>query len=138
VTRSYRLLYIDDARNDHELFAQGIAQEDLPISLVSCFTAREALQILSRDRNFDLILIDIFMPELTGDMLLGLLMVRPELRGIPRMLISSCPPPQLPGSLIHLADHPYVLKPKDWPGFVRLATDLMGILEARLGKRASH
>ena len=57
-----RLLLIDDEEAIHEAFGRVLR----PHTIISARSGREAQKILNKDKDFDLILCDIMMPELSG------------------------------------------------------------------------
>lgn len=59
-----RLLLIDDSRAVHALVRETLAPRG--ITLESCYNGREGVELLRRDRGFDLILLDWEMPVMDG------------------------------------------------------------------------
>jgi DNA-binding NtrC family response regulator len=66
--RVYRILVVDDDPNMINLTKFYLKNENFEIS--SCFNGHEALTVLE-NQSFDLILIDILMPRMDGQTLLG-------------------------------------------------------------------
>jgi CheY-like chemotaxis protein len=78
------VLIVDDDRP----VAAAISIELSGYELVVASSGREALEILRRDRDFDVILCDVMMPELSGmDVYEALRVISPEL--LPRIVLMT-------------------------------------------------
>ncbi|MDX1438120.1 MAG: adenylate/guanylate cyclase domain-containing protein [Anaerolineales bacterium] len=80
------LLVVDDNKVNRLLLARGLEQQGHSVDFA--VNGREALEVV-RMRPFDLILLDIQMPELDGYQVLEELVSDPELRNIPVVMTSS-------------------------------------------------
>ena len=80
------LLVVDDNRVNRLLL--GRALEQLGHTVTFAENGRQALEIL-RQRSFDLVLLDIEMPEMDGYQVLEALSVDPRLRDLPVVMMSS-------------------------------------------------
>lgn len=63
-TRRIRVLLVDDDDLFREILAMNLSDQDLDV--VECPSGRACLQMLSSDTNFDIILLDWRMPEMSG------------------------------------------------------------------------
>jgi adenylate cyclase len=85
-SRAGTILIADDNRVNRLLLSRGLEQEGHTV--VFAEHGREALDVL-RSRNFDLMLLDVLMPELDGYEVLAELKLDPHLRDIPVIMTSS-------------------------------------------------
>jgi class 3 adenylate cyclase len=85
-SRAGTILIADDNRVNRLLLSRGLEQEGHTV--VFAEHGREALDVL-RGRNFDLMLLDVLMPELDGYEVLAELKLDPHLRDIPVIMTSS-------------------------------------------------
>ena len=81
-----RVLLVEDNRVNRLLLQRQVAQLGHLVEAVE--NGRQALELLRR-QPFDLLLLDIEMPELDGFGLLELLLADPELRGLPVIVTSA-------------------------------------------------
>ena len=79
------ILIADDNRVNRLLLSRGLEQEGHTIAFAE--HGREALGLL-RSRPFDLILLDVVMPELDGYQVLAELKLEPHLSNIPVIMTS--------------------------------------------------
>jgi class 3 adenylate cyclase len=82
-----KILIADDNRVNRLLLARGLEHED-GHTVVFAEDGREALDLLQKDR-FDLLLLDVLMPELDGYEVLAKLQDDPHLRDIPVIVTSA-------------------------------------------------
>src|SRR5512138_2340922 len=81
-----RLLVVDDNKVNRILLARGLEQDGHQVETAE--NGRRALEKL-RLEPFDLILLDIEMPEMNGYQVLEICLQDPELREIPVIMTSS-------------------------------------------------
>jgi adenylate cyclase len=81
-----RLLVVDDNRVNRLLLIHGLEQQGHEVSFAE--NGRQALVLLN-SRPFELVLLDIEMPELNGFQVLEAMLATPELRDIPVIMTSS-------------------------------------------------
>lgn len=81
-----RLLVVDDNKVNRLLLARGLQEQGHAITFAE--NGREALEIMRR-QAFDLVLLDILMPELDGYQVLEQLTTDPDLRDIPVIVVSA-------------------------------------------------
>ena len=80
------ILIVDDNRVNSLLLSRGLEQQGHTV--VFAKHGREALDLL-RGRHFDLMLLDVLMPELDGYQVLAELKLDPHLRDLPVLMTSS-------------------------------------------------
>ena len=81
-----RILVVDDHPTNRLKIAMSVKRLGYESALAE--NGREALDILRKD-TFDLVLLDIVMPEMDGYEVLAVLKTDPELRDIPVVVIST-------------------------------------------------
>jgi signal transduction histidine kinase/HAMP domain-containing protein/CheY-like chemotaxis protein len=86
-TLSGRILLVDDdVRN---LFALASLLEDRGLDVVFSETGHDALEILDTDRNIDLVLMDIMMPQMDGYETIKAVRTRSELQSLPIIAVTA-------------------------------------------------
>jgi CheY-like chemotaxis protein len=84
MSQSKRILVVDDARIVHRMY-----DAMLPGHVLShAYNGREALELLGREGSFDLILLDVNMPEMGGLEFLRLVKAGPQ-ASIPVVMVST-------------------------------------------------
>ena len=107
--RPIRALLIDD----HALFRNCVAQSlaaDPDLSVEACGTIRDALTLLQHN-TFDLVLLDVEMPEMDGYQVLEQMKTTPRLRDIPVIMISAVEELESVVRCIELGAQDYLPKP---------------------------
>ena len=126
----HRLLVVDDNQGDLVLFQEALNKVKVPIELVTKTSAHEALELLTTDHAFDLILSDLNMPNMSGVEFINRLATIPELKDIPVVLMSSSLPSKLPPRIASAITVPYFTKAATWPEFIRLVHEIEAMLLA--------
>ena len=98
-----RILILDDEPLAHQVLLHHLAQESDVQVVAQCYSAAEALAVLSK-QQVDVLLLDIQLPVLTGLEMLGLLAQPPQV-----VIISAYAEHALTGFALDVAD--YLLKP---------------------------
>ena len=84
------ILYVDDDKEDQEIFCDAIKTIDQSIECVAVNDGLQALTILSRALELpDFIFTDVNMPRMGGKMLLQNLKADPRFKNIPVVIIST-------------------------------------------------
>ncbi|MEO5951919.1 MAG: ATP-binding protein [Chloroflexia bacterium] len=112
------ILYVEDNLSNIRL-VERILEHRQGIKLISCMQGRMALEI-SRDHQPDIILLDIHLPDMTGQAVLELIKADPVTRPIPVVIISA---DASAGTLERLMDagaHGYLTKPIEVRRFLRM------------------
>jgi class 3 adenylate cyclase len=102
------ILIADDNRVNRLLLSRGLEQEGHTIAFAE--HGREALGLL-RSRPFDLILLDVVMPELDGYQVLAELKLEPHLSNIPVIMTSSLDEVDSVVRCIEMGAEDYLTKP---------------------------
>lgn len=117
-----RVLVVDDNPGDLTLLTEAITESQVPLTVTTCTTAQQALEVVGRDPSYALILSDINMPGMSGVEFLQSIARHPRAGTIPIVLMSSSTRDALPAGLSgSLRQVPYFTKPSDWQGFRTLA-----------------
>lgn len=98
------ILIVDDDAEVHQLFSRMFAASDLPYTMLWATSGKEALEIL-RERDVDVLLLDLLMPEMSGYEMLEIKQREPGMAGIPVIVISAEDPDIRPpsSSEIHIS-----------------------------------
>ena len=81
-----RILVVDDVEVNRDLLARRLKQQGHDVGIAE--NGRKALEKL-RSESFDLVLLDIMMPEMDGYQVLGEVMADPALKHLPVIMISA-------------------------------------------------
>jgi DNA-binding response OmpR family regulator len=84
--RRGHVLVVDDNRFNREILARGLYRQNHDFALAA--DGRQALELLA-EGVFDLVLLDILMPEMDGFEVLRRLKADPQLRDVPVIMISA-------------------------------------------------
>jgi adenylate cyclase len=102
------ILIVDDNRMNRLLLGRGLEQQGHKVAFAE--HGREALELLRRDR-FDLMLLDVEMPELDGYQVLAELQVDPRLRDIPVVMTTALDELDSVVKCIEMGAEDYLTKP---------------------------
>lgn len=103
------LLVVDDNDDNRYTLTRRLSREGYT-NLTTANNGREALDLL-RTKSFDLVLLDIMMPDLNGYEVLEQMIVSPELRNIPVIMISALSEIDSVIRCIELGAEDYLQKP---------------------------
>lgn len=104
------LLIVDDNEANRALLARRLRRQGYTVSLAE--NGRQALEKL-RGRRFDLVLLDVIMPEMGGYPVLENIKEDPELRHIPVIMISALDDLEMLTRCIQKGAEDYLAKPFD-------------------------
>jgi adenylate cyclase len=107
-SRPGTILIVDDNRMNRLLLARGL--EDQGHTVVFAEDGREALELLGR-QDFDLMLLDVLMPELDGYEVLAELKLDPHLRDIPVVMTSALDELDSVVKCVEMGAEDYLTKP---------------------------
>lgn len=102
------ILVVDDNENNRDLLARRLSRQGHQVTTAE--TGRQALELLNREK-FDLIVLDIMMPEMNGYEVLEYLKAHPGLRHIPVIMISAIDDLDSIARCIELGAEDYLFKP---------------------------
>lgn len=122
------ILVVDDDHVNRELLSILLKRERHTVTTVD--NGRQAMAMLMA-RKFDLILLDIMMPEMDGYQVLERLQQDPDLRHIPVIVVSAMGETENVARAIQLGADDYLTKPFD-------ATLLQARINASLEKKRLH
>jgi class 3 adenylate cyclase len=105
---SGRVLVVDDNKVSRLLLARGLEQQGHSVTFAE--NGRLALDLL-QSRPFDLVLLDVMMPELDGEQVLARLTGDPSLRDIPVIMMSASDELDSVARCIELGAEDYLAKP---------------------------
>src|SRR3972149_8266282 len=103
-----RLLVVDDNKVNRLLLARGLQEQGHTITFAE--NGRQALEVMRR-QAFDLVLLDILMPELDGYQVLEQLTTDPDLRDIPVIVVSAMDELDSVVKCIEMGAEDYLSKP---------------------------
>jgi DNA-binding NtrC family response regulator len=103
-----RLLVVDDDETNRKILSDRLEAEGHKVSVAE--NGRRALDILQRER-FDLVLLDILMPEMDGYQVLKHLKSQPGLRDIPVIVLSALDAIESAVKCIEMGAEDYLTKP---------------------------
>jgi class 3 adenylate cyclase len=103
-----RLLVVDDNKVSRLLLARGLEQQGHSVAFAE--NGRQALEMLAA-QPFDLVLLDVMMPELDGEQVLARVAHDPDLRDIPVIMISASEELDSVARCIELGAEDYLPKP---------------------------
>ena len=102
------VLIVDDTPDIRELLSLQV--EIMGLEAVTAANGRQALELM-RSRPFDMVLLDIMMPEVNGYKVLEEMNTQPELRRIPVIVISALSELDSVVRCIELGADDYMIKP---------------------------
>ena len=107
--RRVSILVVDDSKSNREMLASMLSREGNQ----DVDEADSALNAIDRlkEKDYDLILLDLMMPEISGDMLLGMLKGSSQWRHIPVVVISGATDIDNAIRCIELGAEDYLSKP---------------------------
>jgi len=119
------VLHIEDNASNASLVEQVLAKRP-GIRLVSAAEGRSGLE-LARQHRPDLVLLDLHLPDLTGDELLHRLKAVPELADTKVVVVSADATPGRIKGMLDLGVEGYLTKPVDVEALLRLVDHEIGV-----------
>jgi adenylate cyclase len=107
-TRQSHILVVDDNKMNRLLLARGLEQQGHRVSFAE--NGREALEMLHA-QGFDLVLLDVLMPEMDGYQVLGELTADTELKNVPVVMVSAVGELESVVKCIEMGAEDYLPKP---------------------------
>jgi PAS domain S-box-containing protein len=105
-----RILVVDDDARNRQILERRLAHEGF--TTASAANGRAALELLSRE-SFDLVLLDIFMPEIDGFEVLAAMKAAPGLREVPVIVLSAADDQEHVVRSIEMGADDFLAKPFD-------------------------
>ena len=106
--QSSHILVVDDNKMNRLLLARGLEQQGHRVSFAE--NGRQALEML-RAQGFDLVLLDVLMPEMDGYQVLGELTADSELKNVPVIMVSALGELESVVKCIEMGAEDYLPKP---------------------------
>jgi two-component system, cell cycle response regulator len=107
--RRGHILVVDDGRVNRLVLGRALEAEGYRVSLAE--HGRQALELLRAQRSFDIVLLDLLMPEMDGYQALAEIKDDPSLRHIPVIMISAVEELSSVVRCLELGATDYLLKP---------------------------
>lgn len=104
------LLVVDDNEMNRDMLCRLLKRQGYQV--MTAENGRQALELIARE-NFDLILLDVMMPEMNGYQVLEVIKTDPHLRPIPVIMISALNEMDSVARCIALGAADYLFKPFD-------------------------
>ena len=115
--QNFQVLIVDDNEINRDMLARRLRRKDFNLAMAT--NGREALSMI-QSNLYDLILLDIMMPEIDGYAVLTHLKNDPRLRNIPVIMISAIEEMDSVMKCMELGADDYLTKPFD-PGMLKVA-----------------
>jgi PAS domain S-box-containing protein len=117
------ILYVEDNLSNLEL-VQRILGRRPSVRLLTAMQGRLGLQF-AREHRPDLILLDLHLPDLSGDTVLQQLQSDPQTSGIPVVMVSADATPGQVQRLLAAGAREYLTKPLDVTRFLRVVDEIV-------------
>lgn len=127
------ILLVEDSRDDAFFLRRAFLKAGFAHPIVDVRNGQQAVNYLSGNASYadrslyplpGLVVVDLKMPLMDGFELLGWLQSRPELEGLPAIVISSSALPTDREKAIKLGARDYFVKPNDPADLIGLVADL--------------
>ncbi len=118
------VLYIEDNLSNLELIQRVLARRP-DIRLITAMHGRLGLD-LAREHHPDVILLDVHLPDITGDEILRRLQAEPAVADIPVIVISADATAVQVARLLSLGAREYLTKPLDVKRFITVLDETLG------------
>ena len=117
--QNFKVLIVDDNEPNRDMLARRLRRKDFSLSMAA--NGREALSMV-KENLYDLILLDIMMPEIDGYTVLKRLKADPILRKIPVIMISAIEEMDSVMQCMEIGADDYLTKPFD-PDMLKAAVN---------------
>ena len=116
------LIIDDDSKN---IFALAAVLKSKKYSCVSAYTAAAGFEILSKEKNIGVVLMDMMMPEMDGYEAIGKMKETEGLKNIPVIAVTAQAMPGDREKCIEAGASGYIAKPIDLDELEKLLTHLI-------------
>ncbi len=123
IEANYSILIVDDNEMNRDLLSRRLTRQGYKVSIAS--NGVEALEAV-RSQKFNLMLLDVMMPEMNGYQVLEQLKANGELNAMPVIMISALDEQESIERCLELGASDYLTKPFN-P--MQLKTTVVGLLE---------
>ena len=101
--------------------------EQGPFRVTLAYDGREALEVLEREHDISLVLLDLMMPHLSGLDVLSAMRQNPRLRDVPCIILTAAGQEQQHTSAMELGANDFLTKPFSPKKLYARAAELVGI-----------
>ena len=101
--------------------------EQGPFRVTLAYDGREALEVLEREHDIGLVLLDLMMPHLSGLDVLSAMRQNPRLRDVPCIILTAAGQEQQHTSAMELGANDFLTKPFSPKKLYARAAELVGI-----------
>ncbi|MEZ6037538.1 MAG: response regulator [Planctomycetota bacterium] len=128
--RVANLLLAEDNEDDVMLMREGFRRAKLQVNLHHVEDGERCLQFLRRQGQYadaptpDLILLDVNMPVMSGREVMREISADPSLSHLPVVVLTTSPDERDVLELYRLRCSSYIVKPVDFPKFIKVVQDL--------------
>lgn len=119
------ILYIEDNLSNIALIQQVMQEQSYHVKLLTAMQGRVGLELATQHRP-DLILLDVHLPDIMGDVVLGRLKANAATRDIPVVVLSADATPSQIERLMGGGAEAYLTKPLDLKRFFEVLEQVMG------------
>ena len=128
LSRKHRILYVEDNLSNMTLVQRVLARRD-DVELIPAMQGGLALD-LARLHRPDMILLDLHLPDMSGENVLRQLRSTPDCRNIPVVVLSADATPGQKDKLLAAGARAYITKPLDIKPFIQVVDDVLAVNEA--------
>ena len=125
------VLYIEDNPSNYALVEQVLELERPAIRLLGAMLGQRGLD-MAREHRPDLILLDLQLPDISGDEVLRQLQADPRTHDIPVIMVSADATVEQPRRLLELGARAYLTKPLKITTLVQTVDETIGWINQRL------
>jgi two-component system, OmpR family, alkaline phosphatase synthesis response regulator PhoP len=122
---TYHVLVADDEPHIGRIIKMKLEQGPFRVTLA--YDGREALDLLRRDPDVDLVLLDLMMPHLSGLDVLAAMKADARLRGLPSIILTAAGQEQQHHRAMELGASEFLTKPFSPKKLYARAAELVGI-----------
>ena len=122
---TYHVLVADDEPHIGRIIKMKLEQGPFHVTLA--YDGREALETLQRERDIDLVLLDLMMPHLSGLDVLAAMRKDERLREVPCIILTAAGQEQQHTSAIALGADDFLTKPFSPKKLYARAAELVGL-----------
>ena len=134
-----QILLIEDNRGDATLVKLGFKETAPTVNLTWQTTAEAGLRTLEKyPGSYDLILLDLNLPRMSGAQFVAEIATRPHEDKIPIMILSSAPASQVVGAPLDNRPVGYLTKPSDLAGYRNIGKYVVDCWETSAWKESSE
>ena len=128
------VLYIEDNPSNYALVEQVLELERPAIRLLGAMLGQLGLD-MAREHRPDLILLDLQLPDISGDEVLRQLQADPRTHDIPIVMVSADATVEQPRRLLELGARAYLTKPLKITALVQTVDETIGWISQRLSPK---